>query len=459
MFNTLFALPFEFWLSAILLLVGFIWSAANIRNGIGIPMAAVLATILVWYFVDVFYNDYAESYMQMFSEDVLITAWTQVVIFLLVFISLSTFFHFRINRRYLANRSQVWLKFKYGVTDPEFQHYLTVMFRIASAVWFVLIIVAIFRYQDNIFNFFFPYLGKHPGPWLLSAVGGGMNSVLALATNLHMLVAAIFGVVAALSTDKRVRRLALLFVVLSWPLYVFDRTRGYILLIVIPGVFAWALLRLRGGLLKKIAVLAVIYILINAWFGFIIAVRSGANITDALLSDQFSFSQASDKHHEGLNMFEELSWIVMLTEDGTFTPATGENYLANLVNLVPRSLWPTKPTIGIDYAIARGLGGAGFGAGVYATLSQGVVGQGVVNFGVYFGAAAAAILMSLWACWLARIDLLGNKIGYLPLLGIGLIITFNMGRDITFMNLYPFVFGFAIFWWVNNRKKGRYADG
>jgi hypothetical protein len=95
------------------------------------------------------------------------------------------------------------------------------------------------------------------------------------------------------------------------------------------------------------------------------------------------------------------------------------------------------------------MGGADTDAGVYATLSTGLIGQGVANFGLYLGAPFAALLMALWACWLARLDYLGQKIGFIPLYGLGLILTFALGRDITFLDLYPFVFGYGICWWLN----------
>jgi hypothetical protein len=63
-----------------------------------------------------------------------------------------------------------------------------------------------------------------------------------------------------------------------------------------------------------------------------------------------------------------------------------------LVNPIPRGLWPGKPLIGIDYAIARGqlYGDQKEGeAGVGATISTGMIGQGVVNFGPFFGVLAA----------------------------------------------------------------------
>jgi hypothetical protein len=110
------------------------------------------------------------------------------------------------------------------------------------------------------------------------------------------------------------------------------------------------------------------------------------------------------------------------------------------VNFIPRSLWAGKPQIGVDYAKARGQGLEGGQAGIGASISTGLIGQGVGNFGRLLGPVAAALLMSLWVAILARVDLQIDKLGRLPLYCLGLILTFNMGRDITLITLYPFVF-------------------
>ena len=62
-----------------------------------------------------------------------------------------------------------------------------------------------------------------------------------------------------------------------------------------------------------------------------------------------------------------------------------------------------------------------------------------MNFGTIFGPAFAAWLMALWVTLLARLDLRGDEMGNITLYALGMITTFNLGRDITFLTLYPFV--------------------
>jgi hypothetical protein len=86
---------------------------------------------------------------------------------------------------------------------------------------------------------------------------------------------------------------------------------------------------------------------------------------------------------------------------------------------------------------------------VDTTISTGFIGQGVVNFGRFLGPMAAALLMSIWVAALARLELNIRALGRLPLYSLGLILTFNLGRDITLITLYPFVFGALAVWWLD----------
>lgn len=455
MIDTLAVLPLQFWVVCFLLAIGFFWSAKTTKQGIGIPSAAVLATILVWYLGDVLYNDYRAIHMRLFTPEVLSEAWWQVAVFLIAFLLLTPMLHKRINKLYLGRGSRVLLIKKLGVNNPTFQNGLTILFRSGIFIWCALLIGAVFRFRGDVIYYLFPFLGKHSGPWLTSSIGGGANSFLALANYLQLMIGALFGVVAALSTNSRIRKLAFLMICLTWPHYIFHRTRKFILVVVLPGILAWVFLRMRGGKLKKTVYVLTAFVLINAWFGFVISQRQTSSITTAFIEKGFDIPVSSIQEHQGLNMYEELSWIVRLTSSGRFEPGMGENYFANLVNPIPRSVWAGKPTIGLDYAKARGLGNTRYAVGVYGTLSHGVIGQGVVNFGLYVGPAFAALLMSLWAVCLARLDLRGYKIGYIPLYGLGLTLTFTMGRDITFLELYPFVFGYLICWWLNKHSSYR----
>ncbi|HTR40300.1 MAG TPA: hypothetical protein VMH87_01620 [Pseudomonadales bacterium] len=446
--------PISFWVVLGVLLAGGIWSVRRIKDGIGIPMLAVIGTVMVWYVGDAFYNDYAQTYATMFADDVLQHAWWQVAWFLVVFIAAVPYIHRRINARFLRQQSGVYQLARYGVNQPALQRQLDILFIGCAAIYAILVIIAATRLKGEMFYFFFPYLGYKPQPWGRGRIGTGFDALLSFAEYIQMMVSAVFGVVVAVSTNRRTRILALILCAIAWPYYLFDRTRNTILAVIIPAILTWVFLRIRGSVLKKAAILAVLFLFVNAWMAFIIQNRGTQSIANAFKEKGFNLKKESSVHHEGLNMFEELCWINTFIKKGIYEPNWGARYFAELVNPIPRALWHGKPLIGIDYAIARGQGidNAESGAGVNATISTGMIGQGIVNFGGILGPAAAALLMSFWVAVLARQDLNIWKLGRLPLYALGLILTFNLGRDITLITLYPFVFGSALLWFLERHQ-------
>ncbi len=321
--------------------------------------------------------------------------------------------------------------------------------------WLFLLLIALLVLKDQIEYYIFPFLGYQAVPWAHGQIGAGFDCFSILAEYLQICFpATMFGVVLALATDRRIRACALTLCLFAWPFFIFSRTRNTMLALIIPAVLCWVFLRLRGGMWKKILVLAVCFMVVNVWMKFIIANRSHMDISAAFTQNGLSLAGQKKVHNEGLNMYEELCWINTFIENGRYRVNWGERYFAEIVNPIPRGLWKNKPLIGLDYALARGHHVTGPSGTVDTTISTGMIGQGVVNFGCILGPAAAAALMSLWVVWLARFDLRVMEFGRLPLYALGLILTFNLGRDITLITLYPFhlwcslhlVDGFAIAW-------------
>ncbi len=453
MYYTLSILPIGFWAVAALLIGGAIWGKERLSDGSGLPILAVLGTVAAWYVGDAFYNDYANNHVQLFNSAILESAWWQVACFLAIFLILTPMVHHWINERHLHRGSGVLGILRFGINQPQLQRRLTPLFLGCFYLWLFLALVAVIRLKDQIIYYFFPFLGYNASPWDRGRIGAGFDALLSLGYYLQLLVAGGFGVVAAISTHRRTFYAALICCLLTWPSFIFARTRNTMLTVAIPSILCWVFLRLRGGFLKKAVVLATCFMLVNAWMAFVIANRSTTSIVAAVREKGFSLKSSEKVRHEGLNMYEELCWIDTFIEQGIYAPNWGSRYFAELVNPIPRTLWPGKPLIGIDYAIVRGQGGGDQnGGGVFATISTGLIGQGVVNFGRILGPVFAGLMMSFWAAWLARLDLHIQELGRLPLYGLGLILTFNLGRDITLITLYPFVFGALLIWYFDHRQ-------
>ncbi len=447
MTETLLRLPSSFWITIIALSVCGVWAVTKVKSGLGLPMLVGLVTVTTWYVVDLFYNGY-EYYDETFTAELMARAWWQVALFVIAFGLLTPAIHRLINARYYWGTSSIYTLTCNGAADYNLQKRLHHLWRVALIVWMLLSIVAILRDKGESFYYFFPYLGHRDDPWSRARIGTGFDSLISVADNLEIFLSASFGVCAALLQNSRLRSLALVACGLSWPYFILDRTRNTMLAIALPGILAWVFVRLRVDWLTKVAVLAASFALINLWFAFVIANRSNMTITEALNEKGFDAADMTKVHHDGLNMFEELCWINLLTESGVYQPTVGESYLAEVASPIPRPLWPDKPTIGLDYAVARGMKNSDLGLGT--TLATGMIGQGVISFGTFFGPIFAALLTGVWSAILARIDLQGKDV---MLYGFGLILTFNLGRDITTITLYSFIFGWLLVWLKNRYTK------
>jgi len=454
-------LPLPFYLCCLAAAVLGIRAWMGRTKGWGIPMGVVVATASAWYIGDPLYNEYAE-YVQIQGAKSLTAAWWEVFLFYVSFGVLVPVMNRKINAD-LEPRSQIFQMMRNLTIDTDwFQNQVSLICKLLIVPWILLMALALVRTNFDVVGLFLPYLGEKANPWSRNRLGGGIDAIYALATYVQIMLTALFGVAFALSKRKSTLMQAGIIYFLSAPFFIFDRTRNAMLAILLPGFMAFITLRLRGGIILRLVVVVVSFLLLDAWFKFVLEHRAkGESIAGAYKADQATDEQNNsapkkEKKHEGFNMLEELGYINYFIANGTYKVNWGERYFAELVNPIPRVLWPGKPMIGIDYAIARGMGYGNQDAasgGVAASISTGMIGQGVVNFGGFLGPIAAALLMAIWVAVLARQDLMGNDLGHLLLYAIGLVLTFNMGRDITLLVIYPFVFGWLLLWWNKRRKK------
>jgi len=413
-------------------------------KGWGLPMGMVLTTVAVWYPGDAIYNDY-QGYRTLFNDAILSDAWWQVLLFLAAFGCGAPLLHGVVNGRLAGRRG-------HAMAYLERQRYRNAavqvrLRRLAGGLfvaWGLLMVIALVQVRGNVIGLFAPYFGEKVDPWGRGQIGGGFSALISLASYLQIFLTAACGVVAALAKNGRTRTIALVICGLALPAYLFDRTRNTMLAVLMPGLLAWVLMRLRLGWAGKAGALALGFLIVNFWMAVVMANRSGMSFDIGGALGSITGTKKVESRHEGLNMFEELAWIRDLEQRGLYEANWGARYFAELVNPIPRGLWKNKPMIGLDYAVARGQSAVGPNGETTATMSTGMIGQGVVNFGPFLGPIAAAGLMSLWVALLARQDLLGANPGRLILYGVGLILTFNMGRDITLLVLYPFFFGLVL---------------
>lgn len=452
-------LPGAFWLAVAMLAIAAFIGWARRREGWGLPLMAVAGTVTFWYIGDALYNDYTE-YRLMLGEQSLNQAWLQVALFAFILILTSGPIHRAFNKK-LSEHSSSLLRFleTNAVSAESFQRGLTLTCRGFALLWLLLMGLALYRTDFNVTGIFFPYLSEKAQPWLRGRVGGGLDALISLANYLHIFLGASFGVIAALSRKRGTQTLALVICALTMPFFIFDRVRNAMLAVLLPGFLALVFIRIRQSMVVRAAILIAGFLALEAWFRLVIENRDKRSVVAAYrmlqAGEEEELETERDIKHLGLNMLQELAWINLFIENGRYQPNWGQRYFAELVNPIPRAIWKNKPLIGIDYAIARGMAweqSDAAEAGVAATISTGMIGQGVVNFGRFLGPVAAALIMACWIAVLARQDLLGNNIARLVLYMVGMVLTFNMGRDITLLVLYPFVFGYLLVVWREHHR-------
>jgi hypothetical protein len=390
------------------------------------PAAALYITIFVWYLVNYLY-DGPDSFQLSFDVQQTGFALIQVATFL-VFYRAAVWF---LIPRLAKARSIVIPK------GPPLRR----LTQVVIGAWVMLLFLGVGLSDWNLFGILWPPSSTEKvGLFVTSGVGSGASFLISTCEYIYLLLCAWMGVLFVL--ERGIGRWALaISIFASWPYYWFGRTRNRMIALLLPAMACYYLFKHRRYL-QKIGVTAVVLFGVNIWF---LIVANFRDVTETQYLEIATHIQAKGLQHYGVNMLEELCWSNALVKEGTYKIHYGSNYISQFVNFVPRTFWPNKPLIGWDYAIARGYGiGESEEEGVYATISTGVIGQGVINFGPYFGVLAAATLMALWNCFLSRLWLQRQSHLRVLLFLMGLGQTFNIGRDITLLALWPIVFGYGI---------------
>ena len=452
--SPLLPLPFYLCLIAVVVLGLQAWKGRV--QGWGIPMLTVLFTAFAWYPGDGIYNNY-EEYIQTLGAAPLTNAWWEVLLFFISLGILVPFINQKMNGTLHGQSNIIRMIKETSIDTDQFQDQVTLIGRVLLVPWILLMSVALIRSDFNFIGLFFPYLGAGVyNPWSRGRIGGGLDALFSFAGYVQIMLTALFGVVLALSRRSSTFTLAGIIYFFSVSYFLFGRTRNSMLAVLLPGFMAFVTFRIKRGMIVRFAVIAVSFLVIEGWMKFVIENRGKRSMVEAIKEQSPEVASKKEGKHLGFNMFEELGYINYFIANGTYKPNWGERYFAEAVNPIPRVIWPGKPLIGIDYAIARGMayGSLDSGSGgVACSVSTGMIGQGVVNFGRILGPIAAALLMAIWVAVLSRQDLMGHDIGHLLLYAIGLVLTFNMGRDITLLVIYPFIFGWLLLHYYQKKKK------
>jgi hypothetical protein len=416
-----------FYLAAVVLVVLTAESCIKLlnRNAFGVTVM-VYITVFAWYFVDPFINPEQYDYL---PSSLLEKSYGQVLLFLIGFRVFTP-----VAIRWLVRRRSS------GILDTRLTPEAILV--AAAGIWLVLFIIGIARMGGDVMGAVFPIDGRAgPSMWGRDALeSSGSGFLISFGGYLFNAVTAFLGVLVFFQRTTARRLLAGAMFAITLPYFFLAGARSHFLAAVLPFIITY-LFYGRHLLILKLAILAVAFFCLNEGFKFVTAFR-GTGFREVLASENPYELMDQDMRQRGLNMTQELCFVNTYLETGGGSPAYGARYLNELLNFVPRMIWPSKPLIGIDYAKWRGFESDTSELGVNTTVSSGMIGGGVLNFGQIFGPVAAGILMALWTGLLIRWWEQRKSLLRLVLFMLGVGLTFNLGRDISLLVLWPVIFAY-----------------
>ena len=417
-----------FYLAAAALLILTVESCVRLlkRDSFGIAIV-IYVTVFAWYFVDPFLNPEEYDYLPPF---LLGQSYGQVLLFLIGF----RVFTPAVTRWIVRCRSS-------GIFDTRLAPEQILI--AAGAIWLLLFLIGIYRMNGDVMGAVLPLDGRGGETmWGRGAVSSSASGFLiSFGGYLFNAVTAFLGVLIFFQRSIAWRLLAGAMFAITLPYFFFAGARSHFLAAVLPLIITY-LFYGRHPLVVRVAILAVAFVCLDQGFRFVTAFRA-TGFRELLAAKNPYDLVDEDLRQSGLNMIEELCFVNAYLDSGETSPAYGARYLNELLNFVPRAIWPSKPLLGIDYAMWRGFESDEGDLGVNTTVATGMIGGGVLNFGQILGPVAAGILMAFWTGLLIRWWEQRKSLLRLVLFMVGASLTFNLGRDITLLVLWPVIFAYC----------------
>jgi oligosaccharide repeat unit polymerase len=427
-------LPTSYFIAVLLFGMLLVFAVANRKAAWSVPFGAVVAMIGAWYLIEPFY--FPELFETLDPEHVE-TAFNCVCIFFMSLLFLAP----AIAKKMEPRASAAPLAAGSSSGDR--------VVAVVAILWLLLLAFGTFQMGGDLLGALFPLQGRAGNRlWARDAgAGAGLGGfIISTASYLYVLCLSSFGVLLFFVKKKSRRVLLIFLIAISWPYAFLQGSRNIALAAVLPAGLAFLLFS-NASIFKKTIITFVGVLALDVSFRLIIAFRSvGFSNAD--------FDDIAKTTHLGLNMASELTYISTFLKLGTVQLDYGVRYLSEIANVIPRAIWPNKPLLGIDYAIARGFADPTRDIGVFATISSGAIGQAALSFGTIFGPMFAAVLFGVWVGILSRFRLQKTPLrSALFLVGLGL--TFNLGRDVTLLVLWPMVFGYLGIRLYESRERHR----
>jgi hypothetical protein len=165
-------------------------------------------------------------------------------------------------------------------------------------------------------------------------------------------------------------------------------------------------------------------------------------------SGAFAWENREKAQYVGNEMFRELLFITTKVSSGEVDFQYGYSYYVQLVNPIPRFLWPDKPTLDTGILMAYAYGAVNSQGEAWMTISPGLIGEMYLNLGLVgiFG-------ISAFGGWLVKgwdqiPRLFAHSLPAMVYYSGGLAVLFIMGRSFTMGMFYGLLSLALLAWWI-----------
>ena len=269
---------------------------------------------------------------------------------------------------------------------------------------------------------------------------------------LQMFLKAIVPVAIVLMANRKVSGGKKLFCLgfLAWMIArsVVSGTRSNVLLVLLP-VLAAIYWKLKPST-QKFAVA------VGLPLAVLVAVQWSAAVVKNRESGEFRWEDAQSAEYVGLEMHRELMYLSVSVPD-RMEYRYGHTYFVQLVNPVPRALWPGKPTEDAGLLMARARGEVTADGEPYLTRSPGLVGEMYWNFGVIGILVMSGLLGYVLRSWDRMLEILPGSFFLFVVFAAGLAMIFLSGRSLT-MSIYYGMISFYVLLVLMDKRMGTLAE-
>jgi oligosaccharide repeat unit polymerase len=165
------------------------------------------------------------------------------------------------------------------------------------------------------------------------------------------------------------------------------------------------------------------------------AVLLSAIIVAGRNQGRFDVGAATTTDYVGYEMYRELLFIIRSERDG-LPLERGMTYFTQLVNPIPRAIWPNKPVADAGLIMARAYGALDRYGEPTMTASPGFLGEAYLNFGFLGILIVPAVAGVIVRAWDRLLPIASNSLPAFMVYAVGLATMYESGRSFNMSAFY-----------------------